>query len=119
MLGPDAACRRRQAAWRQAAEQTFWRPTGVKGRAQTGQVIVTATLRDGDMAIRTSFHLDVPSQLAFGNRGHPAEAWPVALAGEGELVCGPGQAIEDALGENRVREEWIPVLRAAVRGDNE
>ena len=48
-----AACRRRQVAWRQAAEQTSWRPTGVKGRSQTGQGIVTPTLRDGGVVIPT------------------------------------------------------------------
>ena len=41
-------CRRRQRAWRQAAEQTSWRPIGVKGWPQTGQAIVTPTLRDGE-----------------------------------------------------------------------
>jgi hypothetical protein len=47
MLGTGAACLRRQAARRQAVEQTRWRPAGVKGWAQTGQGIVTATLRNG------------------------------------------------------------------------
>ena len=36
MLATGTPWRLRQAAWRQAAEQTRWRPTGVKGRVQIG-----------------------------------------------------------------------------------
>src|SRR5438128_9653704 len=45
---PVAAWRRRNRVWRQAGEHTFLRPLGMKRRRrQTGQSIVTPSLRDG------------------------------------------------------------------------
>src|SRR5438045_6472317 len=45
--GRGAAWPRRQAAWRQAAEQKRCRPTGTNARPQRGQLIVTLSLRYG------------------------------------------------------------------------
>src|SRR2546427_13019016 len=41
----------RQAAWRHAAEQTRWRPRRTNRWPHTGHGIVTASLRDGELAM--------------------------------------------------------------------
>ena len=72
MLGIGATCRRRQAAWRQAAEQTRWRPTGVKGCPQTGHGVVSPTLRDGSIgSSQTPKRVIVPGRRAAAGLAHP------------------------------------------------
>ena len=53
MAGRAACRRRRQAATRQASEHQRRLPRGVKGRWQTGQGIVTRSLRNGVFSFRS------------------------------------------------------------------
>src|SRR5216684_2929718 len=74
--GSGGAWPRRQAAWRQAAEQKRCRPTGTNVRPQRGQGIVTLSLRYG---------LSTISGLRPSGLGPPAPQ----LVREGSLAEGP------------------------------
>src|SRR6266700_962394 len=125
MLGSGAACRRRQAAWRQVAEQTRWRPAGGNGWAQTGQGIVTATLRNG--VIDSSLPPGTAGSVQWGRYDGAGQLLvlfmalteAIRLALEEQDLRMVGEAIEQRRRERGIAEDLNPPREVEICRDQQ